>query len=224
MPPAPPPPPNKPTNLILESRDSNALKVRWDSVSNATNYEIEVSSIGQIPLPFPATIPQDIENLLPLASNRVYNIRVRALNISGTSDFSDVLFAVTLPPKPLPPSGTSSMIEVNLMLAWEVQLSTNVDVSHPLFIEIKREDSDQIIGTNLSLKGKLSDQPPTGENSYFMRLVSQISSISPSLRNESNWSDKVTIRKDVFAKLEIPRIKENQQIRVSLLNRNYFYL
>lgn len=224
MPPPPPPPPAKPSNLMLESRNSNGLKVRWNPVPTATNYEIEVSWTGQAPLLFPATIPQNLESLLPLASNRVHNVRVRALNSSGASDFSDVLFAVTLPPKPSSPSGTSSMIEASLMLYWDVQLPANVDMILPLFVEIKRENGDQIIGTDLPLKDKLIDQPLIGKNGYFIRLVSNISSISPSLRNESEWSDELTISKDVFANLEIPRTQENQQVRVQLMNRNYFYL
>ena len=221
MPPDPPPPPAKPSNLVLESRNSNTLRVRWDAVPDATHYEIEVSWIGQSPLLFPATLPQNIESLLPLASNRVHNIRVRALNSGGASNFSDVLFAVTLPPKPSPPSGTSSIIEVNLTLSWEIQLPTNVDMTHPLLVEIRRENDNQIIETNLPLKGKFSDQPPLGNNGYFVRLFSQINSISPALRNESEWSDKASISKNVFAKMEIPRTQENQQIRMQLMRRNY---
>lgn len=228
----PPPPPAIPRNLRLDRKGSHSLSVRWDSVAGANFYELEVAWAGTSARVFRASSPQKIEALLSAASisifsNRVYVTRIRAVKLfdGGSrvqSAWSPPLRAATLPPKPSAPSASNSMIEVDIKLSWDVQLPNNVDTTHPLLVEINREDSAAPIGTALPLLGTFADTPSLGENNYSIRLYSDISGVSPS-RNASEWSDKLQVRKDVFAKLEIPGTQMNQKLRMELMRRNYGY-
>jgi hypothetical protein len=221
----PPPQPSIPTNLRLESRGSNSLVVEWDNVTNADFYELEVSSSGVAPRVFQASSPQKIENLLSsvpvsILANRPYLVRVRAVKTyDGSSrvesNWSPSLQKATLPPKPLAPSASSSMIEVDIKLSWDVQLSNDVDTTNPLFVEVRQENSTTPIATSLPLKGTITDTPSLGKNSY-----SDITSVSPP-RNESEWSEKIQLAKDIFAKMEVPGTQMNQKIRVDLIKRYY---
>jgi hypothetical protein len=228
MPDDPLPLPNKPTNLAVASRSSNSLAVTWDAAVNADSHELEISWTGENRI-FPASSPQKIEDLLsaaslPLFSNRIYNIRVRGVNSQGSSDWSDFLVTATLPPTSTPPSVDSSMIEVNVNLSWNVVLPAQVDLTFPLFVEIARQELDgekKILpnATNLPLQGGYIDENPLNENSYFIRLYSDLS--PPISRNISEWSLALFFGKQVFAKLEIPGIQENNALRNQLM-RGYY--
>jgi hypothetical protein len=228
MPDDPPPLPDKPTNLAVASRSSNSLAVTWNAAANADRYELEVSWTGENRI-FPASSPQKIEDLLSTASlslfsNRIYNIRVRAVNSRGSSDWSDLLVTATLPPTPTPPSASGSMIEVDAKLSWNVDLAAQVDLTFPLFVEIARQESDGEIrtlpnATNLLLQGGYVDENPLNENSYFIRLYSDLP--PPISRNISEWSSACFFRKQVFAKLQIPGIQESNALRNQLMRRYY---
>jgi hypothetical protein len=228
MPDAPLPLPNKPINLAVASRISNSLAVTWDIAANADSYELEISWTGENRI-FPASSPQKIEDLLsttslPIFSNRIYNIRIRAVNSQGSSDWSDLLVTATAPPVPPPPSANGSMIEVDAKLSWNVVLSAQVDLTNPLFVEIFRQELDgkkKILpnATSLPLQGEYVDESPLNENSYFIRLYSDLP--LPILRNISEWSSVYSFRKQVFAKLEIPGTQGNNNLRSQMM-RNYY--
>jgi Fibronectin type III domain len=228
MPNDPPPLPDKPTNLAVASRSSNSLAVTWNAAANADRYELEISWTGETRI-FPALSPQKIEDLLstaslPLFSNRIYNIRVRGVNSQGSSDWSDLLVTATLPPTPTPPSASGSMIEVDAKLSWNVDLAAQVDLTFSLFVEIARQESDGEIktlpnATNLPLQGGYVDENPLTENSYFIRLYSDLP--PPISRNISEWSSACFFRKQVFAKLQIPGIQESNALRNQLMRRYY---
>ncbi len=222
------PPPVRPTNLAVASRSSNSLAITWDAASYASRYELEVSWAGESRI-FSALGPQKLEDLLstasvPLFSNRIYKIRVRAVNSQGSSAWSDWLVTATLPPTPTPPSAYSSMIEVDVKLSWDVALSAQVDRTFPLFVEIARKELDGEIkilpnATNLALQGEYTDEVPLAENSYFVRLYSELP--LPISRNTSEWSVACFFRKQVFAKLEIPGIQESNTLRNQLMRKYY---
>jgi hypothetical protein len=228
MPDAPLPLPNKPINLAVASRISNSLAVTWDIAANADSYELEISWTGESRI-FPASSPQKIEALLsttslPIFSNRIYNLRIRAVNSQGISDWSDLLVTATVPPVPPPPSANGSMIEVDAKLSWNVVLSDQVDLTNPLFVEISRQELDGEIkilpnAANLPLQGGYVDENPLNENSYFIRLYSDM--LPPISRNISEWSSALFFRKQVFAKLEIPRSQEDNALRNQLMRRYY---
>jgi hypothetical protein len=117
------------------------------------------------------------------------------------------------------------MIEVDAKLSWNVNLAAQVDLTFPVFVEVARQKSDggeiKILPTaaNLPLQGGYIDENPLNENSYFIRLYSDIP--PPISRNISEWSSAFFFRKQVFAKLEIPRIQENNALRNQLMRRYY---
>jgi hypothetical protein len=228
MPDDPPPLPDKPTNLAVASRSSNSLAVIWNAAANAERYELEISWTDENRI-FPASSPQKVEDLLSTASlslfsNRVYNIRVRARNSRGSSDWSALLVAATLPPTPASPSASGSMIEMDAKLYWNVNLAAQVDLTFPLFVEIARQELDGEVrilpnATNLPLQGGYVDENPLTENSYFIRLYSDLP--PPISRNISEWSSAYFFIKQVFAKLQVPGIQKSNALRNQLMSRYY---
>jgi hypothetical protein len=228
MPDVPPPLSDKPTNLAVATRSSNSLAVTWDAAANADRYELEISWTGETRI-FPALSPQKLEDLLSTASlslfsNRIYNIRVRGVNSLGSSDWSDLLVTATLPPTPAPLFAIGSMIEVDAKLSWDVDLATQVDLAFSLFVEIARQETDGEIkalpnAANLPLQGGYVDENPVNENSYFIRLYSDLP--PPISRNVSEWSSVCFFRKHFFAKFQIPGIQESNAQRNQLMKRYY---
>jgi len=209
-----------PENLHILSRSDAALLLSWDSPPNAAGHQMEISWPGQSPTLFEVTNPQPVENLLFLASNRHYSIRVRSFVNDILSDFSNVLLAITKPPKPEPIMGANFMLDNIIRLEWHNELPATVDTLHPLFAEISMDDSNRIIATDLPLSGSIIDRPPLGRHIYSIRMFSHIDDIGSALKNVSDWSNELSIAKQVFAMMHFPGSIENQRIRERVIRNS----
>ncbi|GKX68552.1 fibronectin type III domain-containing protein [Inconstantimicrobium mannanitabidum] len=117
---SPPPPPDPvvipaPTNIVAIAT-VNSIKVSWNSVINATGYEIEVNGVI-------LNVGTDTHySHTGLDSNTTYKYRVRA--IGGT--WSSIITATTLPPPPPPdpvvipaPTNITAIATVNsIKVSW----------------------------------------------------------------------------------------------------------
>jgi len=209
-----------PENLVIENRKPDSFRVKWDQVPNVSTFEMEVSSGNQPSAIFKASNPQDVKELVQLQANKVYNIRVRSISPILKSDFSQWISTITRPPKPEAPLGSDSMTARFLRLFWNIQLPQNADLSHVLFVELRRSNDQLILHSQLPLSGFVLDIPNQSPVSYSLRLYSDCNDVPLVLRNESDWSDELLITKSIFSNLESHSHKLNNQTRLMLMRSN----
>ncbi len=83
-----PPCANKPTQLVLESSSFNTLKFNWTENSSATQWEVETVPAGSSPTGHGIILNTKSYLLSGLTENTCYDVYVRSICSSGTSDWT----------------------------------------------------------------------------------------------------------------------------------------
>jgi hypothetical protein len=219
--------PTTPNQPELVNRGTDFLIVKWESVTDAVSYEIEV--IGpSVNLVLPASSPVTLTDTLIPKSNAIYTIRVRALKDSDSSNWSAPLITATLPPIPEPPKVLSLMIDTAVSVSWDLEANSKVpdiDLTFPISnIELSRIDDSGIITSiksDLPLIFSFRDlNSSLGFNRYVVRWYS-IMSLPSIPKNTSEWSSPSEINKQVFARLELPSEQVINNLRMQYMRGRY---
>ena len=118
--------PKAPTNLVATPQSSSEISLAWtDTANNETGFAVErctgsgCSNFSQF-----VTVGANVTSYsnVVLTSNTTYRYRVSAFNTAGSSKYSNIAEATTLPP-PLPPAAPSNLTlqgisSSQINLAW----------------------------------------------------------------------------------------------------------
>ena len=107
----PPPPPAAPGGLLATADSSSQITLTWtDNSSNEDGFYVEQSSGSSfIRLTAPAAKDATRYTVTGLNPATAYSYRVQAFNAGGTSQYSSIAGATTLPPPPAPPAAPSNL-------------------------------------------------------------------------------------------------------------------
>ncbi len=100
-----PPPVGAPTNLAASATSPSAINLTWsDNASNETSFVLERDTNSSFTSPVAISLPANTTSHTSsgLSASTTYQYRVRALNASTTSGWSNTATATTAPPPPAP--------------------------------------------------------------------------------------------------------------------------
>ncbi|MFD0588393.1 fibronectin type III domain-containing protein [Paenibacillus sp. GCM10027627] len=156
---------------IQEKITESEIELTWDSVPDATGYQVEADQVVQA-----AVNGKYIHNELAAESNHLY--RVRATNASGTSAWSEPLSIQTLPVRPAIPSNISVVPGKNeVYITWgSVQGSMGYDIEIDgkvvvdAFNETKYTDTDLDTFSDHSYRIRARNASIAGEWSPLVKV------------------------------------------------------
>ncbi|QOR35898.1 fibronectin type III domain-containing protein [Clostridium sp. 'deep sea'] len=167
-------PPTKVENITVTDYSQTSMQLTWSSATRATYYEVKIDE--QEPIVCNDT-SITINDLVPETE---YQVTVRAINIGGKGEYSDVLIQSTLPNPPAVPQNLTTQITKNsVFLTW-----TPVEKAEGYYIKI--DGSTKIdVGTETSYLHEGLE--PISGHSY------QVKATRANGKVEGDWSEQVDV-------------------------------
>ncbi len=220
-----PAPSNPPSNVSATARSSSSIRVSWNSVSYATSYSIEECN-GSVSS---RTTSSTSTTFTGLNSGRQYSFKVKAINSSGSSNFSSCASATTPYPTPIQPdrpSGdtllfvnppnsnyTTSVSNYATSYSWHIQPSNAGSISGTgtnATVDWNNNFSGEVLisvaGVNNSGRGPESEQLRINiiERSVIFKNLDFYTQVPPNPSNPNNYLNQdLPIRFKIKAKNEL---------------------
>jgi chitodextrinase len=184
-------PPNAPSNLIIEDTACDQIDLAWqDNSGNENGFKIERSSdgvtFGQID-----TVGPNVSTYSDtgLAENTLYWYRVRAYNVSGSSEYSGPAISTTPPCSPGPPAaptGLAARARGKNKIALKWQDNSNNEDAFKIYRGTSNEP-DSLIATVVANTTSYLDGGLAPKTTYYYKVCA-----SPTL--EENCSATVNAK------------------------------
>jgi uncharacterized delta-60 repeat protein len=153
--------PAKPISIAASSINQSGFIANWQAVNGASNYLLDVSEKSDFSS-FVANYQNRSLNLTGeqlngLNANMIYYYRVRAVNSTGNSDYSNTITVITLPATPLA-SPATNISTAGFTANWQSVGSGNnikylLEVSNDNFITLLPNFQDPITTISLIING-----------------------------------------------------------------------
>lgn len=119
--------PQIPNGLQVEWVSANKARVKWNQSARASTYDVFFSDDGFVSSKM-MTVDDTIITGFGLSPNRLYKVRVRSTNPSGSSAFSQAINFVTTTLPPAPEVMTISLTPWSLNVQWQSVVGSSVMV------------------------------------------------------------------------------------------------
>jgi uncharacterized delta-60 repeat protein len=153
--------PAKPISIAASSINQTGFIANWQAVNGASNYLLDVSEKADFSNFLTAYQNRSLnltgEQINGLKPNTIYYYRVRAVNISGNSDYSNIITVVTLPATPLANLATN-IGTAGFTANWQSVGSGNnikylLEVSNDNFVTLLPNFQNPITAITLTISG-----------------------------------------------------------------------
>ena len=153
-----------PTAVAISNFDAN-----WNSVNGCSNYSLEVSADNFATLlpgydPKVFSSPANSDTIKGLSAGRLYKYRIKALNASGESPYSNVVSVPTIPVSPTDLS-VSQTLSTGFVINWSLVTGVvdhyEVDVSKDDFVTFETGYHNAVVNASSNFEGVSNLLPAT---------------------------------------------------------------
>lgn len=186
------------------NRRATSIKVEWDSVTNASDYEININNTLYL-------TQSNSHKFTALTDNHRYDIKIRAINNDGASDWSDVFKTITRPQSPMAPERLPYDV-YGWGLGWKWNLLVQADIQLKLLRKVDTEIT--LLADALAFESEYVDvdYPYHETKHYFLQLYLPRAKVPEDVLGSDNNSYYGDQRTAVYPHAYIPEVPETNPI------------
>jgi titin len=172
--------PNAPTGVTAKAQSSSSIIISWNSVSDATSYDIYYTVGSSSEKSLPINVSSNSYTHSSLQPETTYNYFIKAKNSAGDSDFSsDSASATTQAPpitKPAVPVGISAVLQPRrIIVTWT---AVSGATSYEVYYSISRSSVKTYAGTVSGTSYSHTNFQDNTSYEYFIRAKNSSSVVS----------------------------------------------
>jgi hypothetical protein len=163
--------PKTPNSLSVEAIKNTSAKLVWGEVEGTNGYLLEVSSDNfstKLSAYNPKSISATSDNLEGLSGGITYSFRIKSVNESGQSPYSETVSFSTIPNRPVA-RGASAVTASSFIANWDAVNGLNIGY----YLELSKSANFQVVERQTFVNDGLSKEFTGLENgvSYWYRLA-----------------------------------------------------